>query len=198
MAERLEANVTQTGANQRDLVKVLQNLRDVVNELQTDHDTLVSALTGNYCLSTPGLAIGSTNTAVASLAFSFGIGGVIYNKAADAVGVAPGDDVIATGKYGAVAFDIGADGTIDAIEATGQAAAEFATEAEAIAALPDPATGHARLGYVTATKSDGAFTFGTTALNAVNSTVAYTNSPTMFESGPAALTNSTPITLNKG
>jgi hypothetical protein len=30
-----------------------------------------------------------------------------------------------------------------------------------------------RLGYITATKSDGSFTFGTTALNAANSTVAY-------------------------
>jgi hypothetical protein len=31
------------------------------------------------------------------------------------------------------------------------------------------------MGYVTATKSDGAFTFGTTALNAANTTVAYTS-----------------------
>lgn len=32
------------------------------------------------------------------------------------------------------------------------------------------------MGYVTAMKSDGAFTFGTTALNAANTTVAYTSS----------------------
>jgi hypothetical protein len=31
------------------------------------------------------------------------------------------------------------------------------------------------MGYVTASKSDGVFTFGTTALDATNTTVAYTN-----------------------
>ena len=39
MAVTLLANITETGLNQGDLVKYLQNIRDVVNELQTDHAT---------------------------------------------------------------------------------------------------------------------------------------------------------------
>lgn len=129
--------------------------------------------TSDFVLNNPTLAIGGTTTAVSTVAVNFVINGVQYYAAAVAAGTAPGNDVIAQSKYGAVAFDIGANGTIDAIEATGQAAAQFTTAALAVAALPACASDHVRLGWVTATKSDGAFTFGTTALNAANSTVVY-------------------------
>lgn len=129
--------------------------------------------TSDFVLNTPGLAIGSDTSAVATAAFAFVIDGAAYAKTAVAAGTEPGNDVIVQAKYGAVAFDIGANGTIDVIEATGQAAAQFTTAALAVAALPACASDHVRLGYITATKSDGAFTFGTTALNAANSTVAY-------------------------
>jgi hypothetical protein len=137
--------------------------------------------TSDFVLNSATLAIGTTNTAVSTVAFTFVVNGVSYAKAAVAAGTAPGDDVIVATKYGAVAFDIGANGTIDAVEATDQAAAEFTTAALAVAALPACASDHVRLGYVTATKSDGAFTFGTTALNAVNSTVAYTSSVPQYD-----------------
>lgn len=39
MAETLLGDITENGMNQGDLVKVLKNLRDVVNELQADHAT---------------------------------------------------------------------------------------------------------------------------------------------------------------
>ena len=39
MAETLQANVEESGFWNGDMVKVLKNLRDVVNELQTDHAT---------------------------------------------------------------------------------------------------------------------------------------------------------------
>jgi hypothetical protein len=38
----------------------------------------------------------------------------------------------------------------------------------------------ALLGYITIIKTDGAFTPGTTALNAANTTTAYTNTGTLF------------------
>lgn len=152
---------------------------------QADIKTLVndirSKLKGDYNVSKPGLAIGTTKPNVSNAAFDYQIGGVQYSKAAVAAGTAPGSDVIPTGKYGAVAFDIGTNGTIDAISATGQTAGTFTTAATAIAALADPAADHARMGYVTASKSDGAFTFGTTNLDAANTTVAYTDSDTAFE-----------------
>jgi hypothetical protein len=123
------------------------------------------------------LAIGSTNTAVATGAFTFDISGTGYSKTAVAAGTAPGNDVIPQSKYGAVALDIGADGTIDAIEATDNATG-YNSAALAIAGLPAVAASHTRLGTVTAMKSDGNFTFGTTALNAASTTVAYTSTAT--------------------
>lgn len=39
MAETLQSDVTEDGVWQADMVKVLKNLRDVVNELQADHAT---------------------------------------------------------------------------------------------------------------------------------------------------------------
>ena len=120
------------------------------------------------------LAIGSTATAVSTAAFSYILNNKIYSKAAVAAGTAPGNDIVPTGKYGAVAFDIGTDGTLDATEAYLNATG-YTTAALAYAGLPPISDGHIRVGYVTATKSDGAFTFGTTSLIAANSTVAYTD-----------------------
>lgn len=45
MAEALQSNVTPEGVNQGDLVRVLANLRDVVNELQADHGVFVTLTT---------------------------------------------------------------------------------------------------------------------------------------------------------
>jgi hypothetical protein len=129
---------------------------------------LIAELSG-----TTGLAIGTTNTAVANGLFTYSISGTNYSKAANAAGTAPGNDVIPVNHYGAVAFDIGADGTIDVIEAAGNAAG-YDTAALAIAGIAAAAAGHVRMGTVTAISTSGSFTFGTTALNAANTTVVYT------------------------
>lgn len=121
------------------------------------------------------LAIGSTPTAVASGAFTFDIAGTGYSKSAVAAGTAPGNDTIPQNKYGAVAFEIGADGTIDAIEATDNATG-YDTALLAVAGLPVVAASHTRMGYVTAMSTEaGGFVFGTTSLAAANTTVAYTS-----------------------
>lgn len=133
------------------------------------------------------LAIGSTKPRVATAAFSYMIDYVPYFKAAVAAGTIPGNDVVPTGLFGAVALDIGADGTIDAIEAPDNATG-YASAAAAAAALPAVASGHIRLGYVTASKSDGAFTFGTTDLDAINTTVAYTSTAAVTFTAPQTLT----------
>ena len=123
----------------------------------------------------PGLKKGSSNAAhVKCENFSYYISGTLYNKTS--AETAPGNDEIVATKYGAVAFDIGVDGTIDAIEATNQVVAEFTSAALAIAALPAAASGHIRRGYVTASKSDGPVVFGTTLLSDANSAVVYTDS----------------------
>lgn len=207
----LPQDITVTGWDQASAVKWMQNVTDLINEMQTDHATtrstlaaLVTALQGDWILTSPGLAIGSTPTAVANVAFDYVINGVPYKKAAVAAGTAPGNDVIPQALYGAVAFDIGTDGTVDAVEATANATG-YASAVLAAAGLPAAAADHARMGYVTATKSDGTFTFGTTELGAANTTVAYTNFTSVFvaagtavtAANPAALSNSTAITLNR-
>jgi len=149
-----------------------------------DNKTLVNdiraKLKGNYVVSKPGLAIGTTATAVSNVAFTYTISGVQYSKAAVAAGTAPGNDVIPQATYGAVAFDIDAAGTITAVEAAANATG-YASAALAVAGIPAAAATKSRMGYVTATKSDGAFTFGTTDLDAANVTAAYTDGQTHFE-----------------
>jgi len=137
-------------------------------------------LKGNYPVSLPALAIGSTPANVVNVAFDFTVGGVRFSKAAVTAGTAPGNDVVPQSTFGAVALDIGVDGTIDAIEAADNATG-YASAALAIAGIPAAASGHARMGTVTATKSDGAFTFGTTDLDAANTTVAYADGETNLE-----------------
>lgn len=120
------------------------------------------------------LAIGSTTTNIATGAFTYSIDGGTLSKGAVAAGTAPGTNVIPLGKYGAVALDIGTDGTIDVIAAADNATG-YTSAADAVLGIADPASGHVRIGHVTVTKSDGAFTFGTTALNAANVTTVYTD-----------------------
>jgi hypothetical protein len=209
--------------NQEDLYRFLANTKELLNELQAghatsrtlteeliaDHASMVtlqaelkalindvrSKLLGNYVEGVAALAIGSTNTAVSTAAFDYMIGGKRYSKAAVANGTAPGNDVIPQSLFGAVALDIGADGTLDAIEAPANATG-YASAVLAVAALPAAAAGHARVGWLTATKSDGAFTFGTTALDAANTTVAYTDASTLANSIGAAVAASPPAALS--
>lgn len=165
---------------------------------KTNNDTNITALVtlvndiraklkGDYMISKPVLAIGSTTQNVANSAFTYIIDGVQYSKAAVAAGVAPGNDIIPEDTYGAVALDIDASGTVTIAEAAANATG-YASAALAIAGIPAVASTKARMGTVTATKSDGAFTFGTTALNAANSTVVYTDGQTAFEAIGAAVT----------
>jgi hypothetical protein len=121
------------------------------------------------------LGIGTTaNTSVKNtVAVEFDIAGTGYSKAV--AETAPGNDTIPQNKYGAVAFDIGANGTIDAIEATANATG-YNSAALAIEGIPAVEAAHTRLGTVTAMSTEaGGFVFGTTALNAANTTVAYTD-----------------------
>jgi len=134
---------------------------------------------GEYVLTTPALSVGlAAADDVTTGAFNFIINGVSYAKAA--AETAPGNDVIPQNTYGAVALDIGANGTIDAIEAADNATG-YASAVLAIAGVAAAASDHCRLGYVTAMKSDGAFTFGTTELSAANVTEAYTSTIPIFD-----------------
>ncbi len=151
-----------------------------IDDIITLVNDIRSKLKASYPVTKTVLAIGSTDTAVSNAAFEYTSLGVQYSKAAVTAGTAPGNDVVPQSTYGAVAFDIDAAGTITAVEAAANATG-YATAALAIAGIADAASGSARMGTVTATKSDGAFTFGTTALDAANTTVAYTDGQTAYE-----------------
>lgn len=165
----LKKDLVPNGVNQEELYTFLANVTEVMN-------ALTSSLGGEGLITTAGITLGSNKDDVANLAFSYQIAGAAYNKAAITTGTAPGTTAIPQAKYGAVAFDIGADGTVDAVGAPANAAG-YATAALAAAALPDPASAHARMGYLTVTKSDGAFTLGTTEFDAANVTTVFVQGP---------------------
>jgi hypothetical protein len=134
----------------------------------------------NRATTSPALAIGSTTQNVAYAAIAYWISTTRYTKAVNTVGVAPGTDVIPQGKYGAVALDIDSAGTVNITSARYNTTG-YTTAALAVADIPPCMLTRCRMGTVSAMKSDSAFTFGTTALNAGSTTVAYTNATTVGE-----------------
>jgi hypothetical protein len=170
----------------------LDELRAVVSETKALANALKASFTSGL-MSAPALAIGNGGkTAVAHGAFFYMIAGTIYAKALDAVGVAPGDDVIPDGTFGACAFDIGIDGTIHAIEAAANATG-YGSALLAIAGIPAVASAHVRMGTVTAKDTGAAFTFGTVALDHGGATVAYTDGAVGIAVGGTAVTSAVPF-----
>ena len=160
-----------------------------INSIVTLLNDIRSKVKGDFMVSKPGLAIGSTPANVSNVAFDYQIGGVRYSKAAVAAGTAPGNDVIPEGTYGAVALDIDDTGTITVAEAADNATG-YASAALAIAGIADVAEDKARMGTVTVVSSvgAGAFTFGTTSLAAAGMTASYTDGDTAFEAIGSAVT----------
>ena len=164
----------------------------------TDLKTLANAIKASFTaglISNPTLAIGSTVQNVSNVAFFYMIAGTIYAKVADAVGVAPGNDVIPQNKYGAVALDIGVNGTIDVIEAANNATG-YDSAVLAVAGLAAVEASHVRMGTVTAMDTDGTFTFGTTSLAHAGAAVAYINGSVGIAVGGSTVTTSAPAALS--
>ena len=169
--------------------------KTVVDATVTLANSIRTQIVATAILTKPGLKIGSTAQNVKNETFEFAIAGVRYVKDAVAAGTAPGNDVIPQSKYGAVAFDIAADLTIDAIEAAANATG-YASAALAIAGIPAVEANHVRMGTVTVIKSDGTFTFGTTALSDASTTEVYTDATTAMEGIGAAVSSSAPSSIS--
>lgn len=146
----------------------IKNAQPVRGDILRCHTALAAT---NGVTSSATLAVGTDPTQVKTAAFGYDLGGTYYAKAA-VDGTVPGDDVIPEDKYGAIALDIDENGTITVAEATANATG-YATAALALAGLPAVDSGKLRIGTVTVMKSDGAFTFGTTALSDAAVTEAY-------------------------
>lgn len=120
--------------------------------------------------------------------FIYDIGGTIYHFPKNTLGMSVGTDVIPAGKYGAIAVDVGTDLVAHITSATGNTAG-YTTKALALAGIPAVAANHVRMGTVAVIKSDGDFTFGTTAFNAPGVTTAYAS----VESTPIANKSTTVV-----
>lgn len=159
--------------------KAMEETKSFIDALQTLTNDIRSTLQGDYIVTLPGLAIGSTKPNVVNVAFDFGINGIVYKKAAITAGTALSGDNIPQATYGAWRLEIGINGTVDIIEAAANATG-YASAVLAAAGLPALSADHASMGYVTASKSDAVFDPGTTDLDAANTTIAYTDGGTLF------------------
>ncbi len=121
----------------------------------------------------PSLAIGVTDTEkVKHSDFSYEIQSKSYSKASSEVALT--GSAIPQGKYGAWSLKIDEDGLI-AVAAAADNATGYDTPRKALESLGVSDSDSAYMGYVTVTKSDGAFTPDTTALNATNVTATFTD-----------------------
>jgi hypothetical protein len=168
--------------------KLLEDFHTYLLELETLTDMTIKTLIndirdklkGDYVISLPGLAIGTTVQNVAHVAFDFMIGGAKYSKATLAAGTALAGDAVPQDTYGAWRLEIGANGTVDIIEAADNATG-YVSAVLAVAGLPDVSADHASMGVVTAISTVGVFTPGATALDAADVTVVYTDGQTAFQ-----------------
>lgn len=222
MAQILESDVSEQGIWQGDLVKVLANLRDVVNELQADHatfktvvddqKTLINQLRTQAlyrALGNPGFAIDTNFDVKNANAISYLNGGTLKTLGANTSFDTGTTKTITASKWGAAMLTVNASGTGVVTWASG---AGYDSEALAIAGLAAPAATDTVLGYVTVQAHASGFTAGTDALTTgtggnVATTTNYYNAvnpntlmvgAAVSSSTPASLTNSTAITLNKG
>ena len=156
------AEIKGTGVFQEDLVAFLTNTTALVNEVKVLLNAVRTQIL-NICLVNPTLAISSHFDVVTGNAIDFLVGGRLYTLATAAVFDTGTSQVIATsGKWSSALLSVEADGTK---HLTWSATLDAATEAAAIAALPDLPADSTAIGYITV-QSDAAATWtaGTDAL----------------------------------
>jgi len=151
-----------------------ENIEAVLTEIKLAQNRMFNTMIkGDKILNEATIAIGSTKTNVAYGQVDYLIDGAHYRLAANAVGVALAAVTVPQNKYGAWAFDVGADGTVDVIAATDNATG-YVTATNALAGIAAVAANHVRLGWLTAMSSDaGGFVAGTTELDAAAVTEVY-------------------------
>lgn len=161
-------------------VRKMSDISDNGADALTLLNDIRAKLKGNYLVSLPGLAIGSTAQNVSNVAFNFQVSGIQYPKAAIAAGTALAGDTIPQNLFGAFRLEIGADGTVDIVKAADNVTG-YASAALALTGLPDLSDAHVEMGTVSVVNTSAAFIPGTTALDAVGVTAVYTDGGTAFE-----------------
>lgn len=144
-----------------------RNMRTQFNALRAD---LIKALSGDYLISAPGLAIGSTKAQVATDAFDFAVNGMPEAKTAVAAGTAftATTHDVTGGSSNSFLLSIATGGTITITMGT-----------EAVGTTPGTAatlpTGEVALGTVVIYSAAAGFDATTTELDAADLTVTYTD-----------------------
>lgn len=220
----LPSTITKNGIDQGALHAFLSNVLDIVNELQADHATtkaqnddlktlindIRSHLTGDRLFSgNPALAIDTNFDVQSANACVVSIDGVLASVAAATCDTGT-TAVLGASLWGIFLVSADAAGSLTATW-DDNGGAGFADEATAIAALPAAPASEAPIGYVTVQAHASGFTAGTDALEGgtggnVATTTNYYNladplssiSAAVATSAPAALTESTALTLNEG
>ena len=175
--------ITRANVADPDRLEVILNAMDTeIDALRTLCNQQRTALLGDIVLTETALAIGSATTCVSYSAFAYAINGTKYELTASATGksiTSAEITTIAQNKYGAIAFQVGTNGTVDIVQAPLNSTG-YDSAALAAAALPAVAADHARMGYITVMDTAGAFTPGPTALSSGTVTEAYVNTGTLF------------------
>ncbi len=128
----------------------------------------IAKMLSDRVLNSPELAIGSTDTQVASGAFDYQIGAAaggvntFKKKGAVAAGTALAAGTIPINKWGVYLVSIDAAGTITVTGGAANGTTGYASEAAAIAALPATPASQAALGYFTVQTHSGTTFIGTT------------------------------------
>lgn len=218
----LQTDITNKGLDQLTLYTLLTNIRDLVNELQTNHATFKTVVTDTKallnqlravalyaCYDNPAFAI-STNFDVKNAnAVYYTNGGTLKTLAANTNFDTGTAKTITGSLYGAAVLTVNSSGTGVVTWATG---AGYASEALAIAGLAAPSATDTVLGYVTVQAHASGFTAGTDALttgtggNVATATTYYNNinpntlmiGAAVSTSAPATLSNATALSLAKG
>lgn len=123
-------------------------------------DGSITCPSTNFLITAPTLSVGSTTHYAATTAFRYSIGGKIYDKAAVTAGTTPQVVVLPATKYGLFVWEIGADGTIDAMTIAGNSTG-YATYALAKAQMPTASAGHVIIGWCIVKADSGTWTGGT-------------------------------------
>lgn len=162
------------------IIADITNLSAVVDAL--------ALLAGTQVMTASGIATGSTADLIAHGANIYIIDGVQYYLAANAAGVAwaGGEVAVPQNTHGAFRLEVGADGTLDIVEAADNVTG-YASAVLALAGLPAIQADHVSLGTVTVVNTAAAFTPDTTEFSAGTVTAVYAEPETVFESLVAAL-----------
>lgn len=173
--------------------KKLTHMRGTTNVL-TELKAALLALDDSHPMTDPSLAVHACTSYVSIPATYNNIQGSLKLVSAAKQTLSAAGSAIPATKYGAYAFQVGSNGTIDTIAAAANGTG-YATAPLAIAGLSAAPADHARLGTLTVYAGlSTAFTPGTTALSGASAVASFTDASTLFEVITASLATDVPQT----